>query len=132
MEFWVIFISFARCELLRRQIMPNLQNIRFVTANYSYLQGLKFLPLGVAMFGVALWANGLRGPARDLRLLVPLGLVIGLALTIVLIARYYAQTFGHVKRTPQSVRVERVLSALGVPLALVAGWFDFILRTPIS
>ena len=38
--------------------MPTLEKIRFLTVNYSRLQGLKAFPSGLLLFLVVLWANG--------------------------------------------------------------------------
>jgi hypothetical protein len=43
--------------------MPNLEKIRFLTVNYSRLQGLKAIPSGMLLFLVVLWTNGQKGSA---------------------------------------------------------------------
>lgn len=110
--------------------MQNLEKTRFIAANYSNLQGLKGVPLGLLLITVVLWANQLRGRATDLSLPILFGLV-----TIVvtfLIYRYYKSHFGKVESTPKQKRVVFLLSAAAAVAALGAFLGDNYLHLPLS
>ena len=44
--------------------MQDLKKIRFVATNYSNLQGLRAIPLGLCLLAVCWWAAHLHYPAR--------------------------------------------------------------------
>jgi hypothetical protein len=110
--------------------MKDLKEIRFVATNFSNLQGLRTVPISLYLVLICLWANAIHGPARDF--LVP---VLGLAGTLILlfaIDRYYRHVFGRVQRTPESRRLEWLVSAIGGILALGAFWMDVSIKLPFS
>jgi hypothetical protein len=110
--------------------MPNLEKIRFLTLNYSRLQGLKAVPPGLLLFLVVLWSNGQSGPARDLTL--PLLWLLAAAVLYGLIDWYYHRTYGRVEQTRQAYWVDVSLSTMFSLLALAAFVVDVETRTPVS
>jgi len=84
--------------------MQDLKEIRFVATNFYNLQGLKAVPLGMMLVFVSLWANEQTGPASNLG--PPLLGIVVLLLLLFAVDRYYLHTFGLVRRTPESVRLE--------------------------
>jgi len=101
--------------------MDDLARIRFVTANYSALQGLRAVLIGLVMASAAYWSSLKRGPSRDLTL--PMVCAALFALAYWMIDRYYARVFGRVE--PPSRRWPEILiGLLFAPLALAAFVFD--------
>ncbi len=104
--------------------------IQSLTANYSRMQGLRGIPVGVLLFFVSFWAISNQGPTANLTApLLVTGLVI---LAYGVIDRYYKNAFGQVRRTRlQRVR-EVVVSVLFIPVALLAFWADTANDWPFS
>jgi hypothetical protein len=110
--------------------MNDLGKIRFITVNYSRLQGLKAVPTGLLLFLVNLWSNSQTGKARNLTLpLLEFAAAIGL---YVLIDRYYRRAIGRVEQTMRSLWIDGVLSTIGAALALGAFVVDTKVLIPIS
>ena len=110
--------------------MPSLEKIRFITVNYSRLQGLKAIPSGLLLFLVVLWTNGQKGPARDLTL--PL---LWLFFGIVLyggIDWYYRRTYGRVEPTRRVLWADVILSTVFSLVALGAFAIDMEFNLPVS
>jgi hypothetical protein len=110
--------------------MPTLEKIRFLTVNYSRLQGLKAIPSGLLLFLVVLWTNGQKGPARDLAL--PL---LWLFLGVVLyggIDWYYRRTYGRVEPTRRALWTDVILSSFFSLVALAAFAIDVEFKMPVS
>ena len=110
--------------------MQNIQKTRFIAANYSNLQGLKAVPLGLLLLLVVLWANGQTGRATDLSLPI-----LFAAVTAVLtwgIHRYYRTHFGKIERMPKQKRLELILGIVGGPVGLGAFVIDTVLHLPVS
>jgi hypothetical protein len=110
--------------------MLNIHKTRFIAANYSNLQGLKAVPIGVLLVLVVLWANWQRGPASDLALPI-LAALAALALSW-LINRYYQTRFGRVENTASQKRFELVLGIVGGAVGLGAFILDTSLHLPVS
>ncbi len=110
--------------------MRSIHKTRFIAANYSNLQGLKAVPIGLLLLLVVLWANTQTGPASDLSL--PLLLALGAAALLWAIGRYYRARFGRVEHTPRQKRFELILGVLGSALGLGAFILDTTLRLPFS
>lgn len=99
-----------------------IQRIRFVAANYSRLQGLRGLPVGLLLFAVALWANWQHGPAPR-PVFIPLVLcAVGVALYW-LIDRYYRRAFGKVAPRPRG-HLSDWVGLAGGALALAAFFIE--------
>lgn len=110
--------------------MQNLEKTRFIAANYSNLQGLRGVPIGLLLITVVLWANQQHGRAADMSLPILFGLVtIGVTF---LIYRYYKSRYGKVERTPKQKWVAFLLSAAAGAAALGAFMGDTYLHLPLS
>jgi len=101
--------------------MDDLARIRFVTANYSTLQGLRSLPIGVGLAAASYWSSLQQGPSRDLTYPILFAGVCSLAYWM--IDRYYARVFGRVK-LPRRWWPGSLVRLLFAPLALAAFVFD--------
>ena len=106
--------------------MPDLQKVRFLTANYSRLQGLKAVPPGILLFLIILWTNGQPGGNRDLTLPL-LWLLVGI-IFYALIDWYYRRTFGRVEQTGRAYWTDVIFStafsviAIGAFVVDTGGW----------
>lgn len=108
--------------------MPeNLEQIRFITANYSRLQGLRAVPVGIFIGLAGIWASLSAG---DLG--VPLVLLFLTALAHLGIERYYARYYGKVVPTRQERRQEVIIAAFFGVLAFASFVFDTSETLPIS
>ena len=102
--------------------------IQFVAANYSRLQGLKEVPVGMLVVFVSVWAMYNQGPTANLT--APLLALIGSALLYWLTGRYYSRAFGQVKQT-RSQRNREIISSIAFSiLALLAFWLDTAVQIP--
>jgi hypothetical protein len=110
--------------------MRDLNQVRMVTANFSVLQGLKMVPLGLLLLVVTLWANAQTGPARNF--LLPGGCIPAAFLLYWIIARYYDRTYGTVQAMPAQRRSEWLRGALGGALGLAAFLLDVYARPAVS
>ncbi|MGB7538068.1 MAG: hypothetical protein WBM17_05985 [Anaerolineales bacterium] len=110
--------------------MPNLEKIRFLTLNYSRLQGLKAVPTGLLLFFVVLWTNGQKGPARDLTLPI-LWLFVGVVLYGG-IDWYYRRTYGRVEPTRRALWADVILSTVFSLAAIGAFAIDVKFGMPVS
>lgn len=93
----------------------DLAQIRYVTENYQQLQGLRWVPLGVALLlATPLYAGWEFTQSGVLLALWVLPVAVGLGLWW-LVGRYYTRTFGHVQpiaRPKRTWREETVVWAL--------------------
>jgi len=110
--------------------MEDIKRMRFLAANYPSLQGLKYIPLGLLLILLSLWANALRKPATELTL--PILSVIACGALYLAFDRYYARTFGHIQRTVESIRFERLIEIVVGMLVLGAFVTDVSLKLPVS
>jgi hypothetical protein len=101
--------------------------IQFIAANYSRLQGLREVPVGMLVIFASVWA--MHNPG-DLG--APLVALIGSILFYWLIDHYYANVFGRIKQAPKMRRWELSASILGGLLALLAFWLDTARDLPVS
>jgi hypothetical protein len=104
-----------------------LRRIQFVTTYYQWLQGLRFIPLGLMCLGLAVWGSlasleQVRLKTHPVTVLLPL--VGGLTLAGVLYAvlgAYYRRRFGIVQASPATrQRMSHALSAATI-VGLLAG-----------
>lgn len=112
--------------------MNDIKKIRFVATNFSNLQGLRSVPLGLCLVLICLWGNGQDGPAIGKDFLVPVAGIVGMLILLFAIDRYYLHAFGRVQRTPESRRLEWLISIVGGILALGAFWLDVTIKLPVS
>lgn len=110
--------------------MQDSNEIRFVATNYSNLQGLRTIPLGLCLILVCLWANSLQYPIQDYW--APAAYMAGALLLFWVIDRYYLRSFGRVLRTPESSRLEVLVSVVSGILALGAFWLDTSFKLSVS
>lgn len=111
-------------------IQDHYTQIRFITANYSRLQGLRAIPTGILAVFVSVWSLYNHGPTA--RLSQPILVAILAALLYWLTDRYYNQAFGQVKQTPRQRKQEIILSVSCSVLALLAFMLDTTELLPIS
>jgi hypothetical protein len=100
--------------------MNSIQQTRFFAQNYSQLQGLRAVPLGLCLLVITLWANLQHGPARDLTF--PILVALACLVFYLLVDRYYNREYGKVKHS--ITRTELLLQAAGAVLALAAFFID--------
>ncbi len=110
--------------------MQNIHKTRFLAANYSNLQGLKSIPLGLLLPIVVIWANMQKGSASNLTL--PILLSIAMIVLFIGIQRYYLTRFGMNDRTPNQKRMEVILGVLGGIIGLAAFALDTRFDLPVS
>jgi hypothetical protein len=110
--------------------MQNIHKTRFIAANYSNLQGLKSIPLGLLLLLVVLWANRQTGRATNLSL--PILFTAGTAGLTWGIFRYYQTHFGKTERTPRQKMLEWILGIVGGLIGLGAFLFDTYFTLPVS
>jgi len=112
--------------------MKNVNEIRFVATNYFNLQGLRMVPMSLLLVLVALWANGLKYPISTTSWLIVIFESLVMSLVYIGIGRYYRVSFGQVKRTAESLRLEWLVQIIGGILAGAAIWLDMTKKLPIS
>ena len=116
--------------------MQDLKRVRYVTANYASLQGLKMVPLGLWLwlgaaggFGWWPWYKRWR-PVSGL-----LALCVACVLWL-LVGFYYTRTFGRVQPTPQRTRhmllIGVMVLVVGCPWLLISGFIDAAMQPPVS
>lgn len=98
-------------------------HIRYMAANYSRLQGLRAVPVGVLAVFVSIWALYNHGPSANLS--APILVAIAAALLYWLMDRYYKHAFGQVKQTSVQRKREWVASVA----AGVLGFLAFVVDT---
>ncbi|MCZ7549550.1 MAG: hypothetical protein M5U11_10455 [Anaerolineales bacterium] len=101
--------------------------IKFIAANYSKLQGLRVVPIGLLSLFVAAWIN-----ARQGQLDGPLIALAVAALLYWLIDRYYTRVFGTVTQTLSQRKQETIVSIVFGALALLAFALDTAEIVPVS
>lgn len=110
--------------------MNDLRKIRFITANYSRLQGLKAVPTGLLLCLVSLWTNNQTSKARDLTMpLLWFAAAIGL---YALIDWYYRKAIGRVEQPQRSEWTDLVITTIGAVLVLGAFAVDMKAFLPVS
>lgn len=110
--------------------MRDFDQIRFITSNYSSLQGLKAVPIGLLLLFMCMWASAQQGPRHDL--LLPILTSIGAVVLYLAIDRYYIRVFGRVERTKKNRLIESALEVLAGIFALGGFWIDVSRNLPIS
>lgn len=108
----------------------NLNQIRHIAANYSRLQGLRSVPVGMLVFAAGIWVSLPVGQDGDLA--APLVMIAITALAYFLVDRYYARTFGQVYPTGKERNREIFFSVLGGVLGFLAFLFDTAKILPVS
>lgn len=101
--------------------------IQFIAANYSKLQGLRQVPVGLLVASVSVWALDQQG---DLG--IPIVLTLAAILLYWAIDRFYVNTFGRIRPTVKMRIWEVTASVLAGLLALLAFWLDTAYDLPFS
>jgi hypothetical protein len=110
--------------------MTDIEKIRFITVNYSRLQGLKAVPWGLLLFLIVLWSNAQTGPARDLTL--PL-LLLGAGMVLyAAIDWYYKRTYGRVEPAGHALIADVILSTGFSAVAIGAFVLDTRSIVPVN
>jgi hypothetical protein len=108
----------------------NLEQIRYLAANYSRLQGLRSVPVGIFVALTGIWVALPAGQDGDLA--VPLLLMLAGAVAYFLVDRYYARSFGQVYASSKNRMRETVFSLLFGLLAFGAFLLDSAEIMPIN
>jgi hypothetical protein len=114
----------------KEDIMKEMKEIRFIATNFTNLQGFRTVPISLYLVVICLWANAIHGPAKNF--LVPALVLVGTVILFFAIDRYYLLTFGQVQRTPESQRLEWLVSIAGGILALGAFLLEASFKFPFS
>jgi hypothetical protein len=110
--------------------MPDLEKIRFLTVNYSRLQGLKAVPWGLLLFLTVLWVNAQTDRPGNFAL--PIMAFLASVVLYILIDRYYRKTYGSVEPAGHAYGVEWILAAGFAILAVGAFIVDMRQWIPVS
>lgn len=111
--------------------MQNLQQIQFLAANYSRLQGLKAIPYGLGLLLVTVWANLRKGPRTDL--LLPVTILLAMVGLIYLADQYYKSHYGRTQPTRRQKLFDFLQGILGGLVGLGAFLLDVSpLHLPVS
>ncbi len=102
----------------------------YLSRNYSALQGLNAVPLGLALILACLWANLVHYPVQSV--LLPVSMVSVCLLLSFLVDRYYKRTYGQVKPVSLHRRRTLILQVGAGLLALLAFWVDVTFRLPVN
>ncbi|WNG54614.1 hypothetical protein F0U59_07340 [Archangium gephyra] len=111
-----------------------LQRIQFVTTYYDWVQGLRFVPLGVVYLGFAAWLALPTPEGVDAKMHLAMGILVMLGASVLamgcyaLLGPYYRRRFGEVRRSVTTNR--RMNRALGVSVVagLVVGALTVVLH----
>jgi hypothetical protein len=104
--------------------MQAANRILFLTENFSSLQGLKTIPIGLAVIGIA-WLESQpeeAGTGRDIGL--PLLLLVGGLLAYEIIDRLYRSKFGQIRRGFTQRLPEILMGLLTAIASYAAYWLD--------
>lgn len=110
--------------------MPDLKKIRFLTVNYSRLQGLKAVPWGLLLFLTVLWVNAQTD--RPEHLTLPLSAFFTGVVLYLLIDRYYRKTYGSVEPAGHGNAIDLLIGAASSVLAVGAFMADMQQWIPVS
>lgn len=111
--------------------MNDLDRIRMITVNFSTLQGLKMVPLGLLLTVISLWGNFGTGTWR--RAVIFPGTCVVVAFFLYLLASwYYARYYGTVRPTAAMRRSQVIRGLLGGIVGLLAFLADITYKVPVS
>jgi hypothetical protein len=112
-------------------IMKDLNQVRMITANFSTIQGLKMVPIGLMLLVITLWANFQSGPAPR-ELYFPGGCIVVGSFFYWMVSRFYARTYGSVSPTRNQRRGEWIRGIICGAGGLAAFWLDVSLKPSFS
>lgn len=111
--------------------MRSITQTKFLATNYSYLQGLRLMPIGLCLLLISLWVNNHYGVVvKDFTL--PIVFVLGSVLLFLMIDQYYKCTFGVVKLTLTARRIELILTVVVGILTIGTLWVDSEFELPFT
>lgn len=96
--------------------------IRFLVQNYGLLQGLKAVPIGIAVMIIALWDNLSAETNRDLAF--PLVVLFAALIAYEVAYRFYLHKYGNLRRTIRQRLPEFLISFSATVLAYLAFAID--------
>jgi hypothetical protein len=105
------------------EITYNLKQIRYVTQNYSSLQGLKLLPLGLWLLFISLFTSELRWVISTLLLAIVLTWLVGI---------YYNRQFGQVRSLSSPSWKFVLVGLLALALLAASAAIDHYVVLPVS
>ena len=106
--------------------LVHFDRLRFLTENYTQLQGLRLIPIGLMFVGLGLFWNP--GVSK-----LTLSVIVAVALAgVVLIGRYYSRRFGRVRRRWSSHLRDGVVVGLFLAAFFGGVWLDRHLVVPVS
>ncbi len=111
--------------------MRDLDQIRMITVNFSTLQGLKMVPLGLLLTVVSLWGNFGTGTARR-EVIFPGACVVAAFFLYLLASWYYARFYGSVRPTIAMRRSQVIRGLAGGIVGLAAFLADITYKIPVS
>lgn len=96
----------------------SLRRIQYVTTYYEWIQGLRFVPMGLMAVGLAVWIAVTGAPPRLREYPVAMVLAVGIAAGLyAVLGGYYRRKFGDVRATASTRK--RVVWVIG--LSMVVG-----------
>lgn len=107
--------------------MESLENIRFVTANFTQLKGLQMVVIGLLLVGTSLWSDDHQG---DLGL--PILMVLAAGVLWYVTDGYYRSRFGKVRQKRSARQKEVISSVIFMFLGLGAFVLDTMELVPFS
>lgn len=107
--------------------MNDLNRIRFIAANYSYLKGLQTVIIGLLLLGTSLWNDKRQGNLSG-----PLIMLLVAAILWIAASSYYRRKYGQVTAKEETRQLEtRISIAFGL-LGLAAFVVDTYEIVPVS
>jgi hypothetical protein len=110
--------------------MKSITQTRFLSKNYSTLHGLKGVPIGLCLLLISYWANISHYPINNISF--PIIIALGSLLLLITIAQYYKRTFGEVKPTFASRRIQWIEQFILGTLAIAAFWTDVTFNLSVN
>jgi len=107
--------------------MHSLENIRFVTSNFTQLKGLQMVVIGLLLIGTTLWSDDNQG---DLGL--PILMMLAAGLLWFAADKFYRRHFGKVRPTRRARQQEVVSSIIFMFLGIGAFILDTMELVPFS
>lgn len=107
----------------------SLRRIQFVTTYYDWIQGLRFVPMGLMAVGLAVWmaVTGAPPRLREHPVLMVLAVGVGAGLYTAL-GRYYRRKFGDVRATAATRKRLAWVLGLSMVIGLLVGVASGLVR----
>ena len=112
---------------MKTKTESDFEAVRFLAVNYTRLQGLRCMPVGIFAIFITLWVNllNINLERNGMERLIPV-MIIGLFCLVLnlMIDRYYKKTFGSVSMTSRTRLIEALTVIFYIALVLGALWLD--------